>query len=341
MRTDKFLTDIRIAQSETWQRNTDYIGGIHIPLTRSLESLFRSASAAPFLKTLKILLLRKRYAVVINADLRTAQLLAFIRNIFKLSFPRQIVLELMLDEARDDVFWGIKRTIQSFIFKKVDLIFVSSRSETAAYSERLRLPNGRIRFLPFHTNVVEPRTVQGTGGYFLSAGKTGRDFEVLAQAIKNLNCEVVVVSDENSVKGVELPQNVKLFLNISYPKYLEMLADCHAVIVPLKRLVKSTGQVVILEAMALGKPVIATETVGTIDYIQSGINGILVPPDDSNALAKAISQLMADRNLCKRLSVNALKSVKDLHTFEIYVNTILTAAGDLAPSVYRSPLSDC
>jgi glycosyltransferase involved in cell wall biosynthesis len=148
--------------------------------------------------------------------------------------------------------------------------------------------------------------------------------------VKNLECEVIIVSDHSNVMGLQLPSNVHLLVDIPYPKYLELLFDCQAVIVPLKKVVKSTGQVAFLEAMALGKPVIATETVGTVDYIQSGFNGILVAPDDVDGLKKAILQIMADKDLYQCLSVNALKSVKELHTFEVYVDTILKAAKELA-----------
>lgn len=52
---------------------------------------------------------------------------------------------------------------------------------------------------------------------------------------------------------------------------------------------------VILEAMALGKPVIATNTGGPPEIIDDGTTGILVPPGDANALAKALHTLIADK----------------------------------------------
>lgn len=321
---------MEIPQSETWQRTVNYIGLVDIKLPKLIELLFESSALYPFFNVVKIFFLRKRYDVIINGSLRTGQMLALLRKILGLSTPRQIILELMLDEEQETFLWKIKRRIQQFIFSKTDLIFVSSKSEVKTYSERLRLPEDKIRFIPFHTNIVEPRIVQGKGNYLFSAGKTGRDFDVLIQAVRNLDCEVVIVSDQNNTQGIEIPSNVKLLLDIPYSKYLELLFDCRAVIVPLKRLVKSTGQVVILEAMALGKPVIATETVGTVDYIRSGINGILVPPDDPECLNTAISRLLTDPAFCRYLSENALQTVKEFHTFEIYVDTILKAARELA-----------
>lgn len=326
----KILTDLEIPQSETWQKTVNYIDEVYITSLDLIERLFQGQALHPFFNIVKIFFLRNRYDVVINGSLRTGQMLALFKKILGLSTPRQIILELMLDEEQETFLWKIKRRIQQFIFSKTDLIFVSSKSEVKTYSERLHLPEHRIRFVTFHTNIVEPRIVQGKGNYLFSAGKTGRDFAVLIQAVRNLDCSVVIVSDQNSIQGTEIPSNVKLLLDIPYSKYLELLFDCRAVIVPLKPLVKSTGQVVILEAMALGKPVIATETVGTVDYIRSGINGILVPPADPECLNTAISQLLTDPTFCRYLAENALQTVKEFHTFEIYVNTILKAARELA-----------
>src|SRR5262249_34362936 len=51
---------------------------------------------------------------------------------------------------------------------------------------------------------------------------------------------------------------------------------------------------VILEAMALSKPVIATNAGGPKEIVVPGETGVLVPPSDSGALATAILNLLAD-----------------------------------------------
>jgi glycosyltransferase involved in cell wall biosynthesis len=50
----------------------------------------------------------------------------------------------------------------------------------------------------------------------------------------------------------------------------------------------------LIEAAAAGKPVVATAVGGIPDFIQHGSNGYLVPPGDSQALAAAISMILAD-----------------------------------------------
>jgi glycosyltransferase involved in cell wall biosynthesis len=50
----------------------------------------------------------------------------------------------------------------------------------------------------------------------------------------------------------------------------------------------------VVEAMALGKPVIASRVGGLVDLVHEGRNGILVPPADAGALACGIKSLMGD-----------------------------------------------
>ena len=65
--------------------------------------------------------------------------------------------------------------------------------------------------------------------------------------------------------------------------------------------------IVLLEAMSLGLPVIATK-VGEIPWIiKSGVNGILVPPKDSKILANEIERLLENPRLGKKFGNEAEK----------------------------------
>ena len=59
---------------------------------------------------------------------------------------------------------------------------------------------------------------------------------------------------------------------------------------------------VLLEAMAVGVPVVSTRLTGIPELIQDGVNGLLVPPGDANALADAIAHLWTDPSLATRLA---------------------------------------
>ncbi len=66
---------------------------------------------------------------------------------------------------------------------------------------------------------------------------------------------------------------------------------------------------VILEAMALGTPVVATAVGGVPDLIQHGESGLLVPPRDRSALASAIFDLYANPQEGLRFARNAYRRV--------------------------------
>jgi glycosyltransferase involved in cell wall biosynthesis len=67
---------------------------------------------------------------------------------------------------------------------------------------------------------------------------------------------------------------------------------------------------VMLEAMASGVPVVATDKPGTNEFVRDGDNGLLVPLDDPQAVAEATSRIWLDTHLRERLRANGLIYVK-------------------------------
>jgi len=64
-----------------------------------------------------------------------------------------------------------------------------------------------------------------------------------------------------------------------------------------------------LEAMATGRPVIATRSAALPEIIEDGRTGLLVKPADPRALADAIVRLLGDRDLCRRMGEAARQAV--------------------------------
>ncbi len=72
----------------------------------------------------------------------------------------------------------------------------------------------------------------------------------------------------------------------------------------------------VVEAMARGKPVVATRVGGIPEIIRDGVTGLLVPPGDESALANAIGSLLENRETAAEMGRNARRDVADRFTPE-------------------------
>ena len=87
---------------------------------------------------------------------------------------------------------------------------------------------------------------------------------------------------------------------------------------------------VVLEAMAQGKPVVATAVGGTPELVVDGETGLLVPPGDAGALADALEEILRDPELARRLGEAGRRRVLQSFSLSAMTGRVLGLYGDAA-----------
>ena len=97
----------------------------------------------------------------------------------------------------------------------------------------------------------------------------------------------------------------------------------------------------LLEAMGMGLPVIATRVEGVEEVVQDGVQGLLVPPEDSAALAVALGELIGQPELRQRMGVAARMRIEESYTADImcekYMRVMLEFMATQGTPAERAP----
>jgi glycosyltransferase involved in cell wall biosynthesis len=78
----------------------------------------------------------------------------------------------------------------------------------------------------------------------------------------------------------------------------------------------------VLEYMAAGLPTIASRVGGNVELIEDGVTGLLVPPEDSQALAAALLRLLRDPELSQRMATTGQKIAVENYSFERLIREV-------------------
>lgn len=153
-----------------------------------------------------------------------------------------------------------------------------------------------------HGNFEEYAEQLPQGEFLLYVGAFGRykGVDVLLQAYTNLNNlpPLVIVgydTNEYPVRTTNLPETVKVLKN--WPNYAVMEAWRRSTVAIVPSVWAEPFGIVVLEAMAAGRAVIASDIGGISDIVLNGKTGLLVAPGNAAKLGEAIKYLMADPNL--------------------------------------------
>ncbi len=215
---------------------------------------------------------------------------------------------------------------------------VHSAVERERFPATWRVDPQRVVFTPYCHTLSDDELATPTsdeGGVF-AGGDSLRDYRTLVEAARTVPFPVTIATRKTNEEWTrDLPANV-IVSALSHQEFSERMASASVVVVPLEpRDDRGAGQTTYLNAMALGKAVIATDVAGARDYIRDGQTGLIVPPGDPGALGWALRRLLEDRDYGRRVGSAARRDVLDRFGPDRYVEQLLAVA-DAASAVYSA-----
>ncbi len=199
-----------------------------------------------------------------------------------------------------------KGRIAGIILRRVNVFIVHSSAEEKTYSDWLRLPQNRFRFIPLQRGAVPKFETSTTSPYIVTMGSANRDYATFVEAISSLDIPVVIISKKSILSDIpNLPHITKLH-DISYFECLKILASARICVVPIKDIVTASGQISFINSMLMGVPTIATKSPGTVDYIEDGRTGFLCEPNDAQILKDTMLRLWNDDVLHEKIAHDAM-----------------------------------
>ena len=209
-------------------------------------------------------------------------------------------------------------------------------AEALAAPERIHVVQFGVD-LSFWTPASEPRG-NGKPRVLAVGNDSGRDYETLLQAIGSRPLRL-----HTSLRLSRVPSNVLRTRGtyrdraLSDGELRELYRDALFVVTPLKESAQPQGQSVTLQAMACGKAVILSKTLGlwSRDRMRHRENCYLVPPGDVDALRTALEELSRDVALRERLGREARKSVLNHFSSDQMADRIGDVIESAAPSAFE------
>ena len=220
-----------------------------------------------------------------------------------------------------------QKTLGRLIVKSSDKLIAVSRSVLTHAVEDLKAPSSRTIYIPngVDTSVYLPRNQRHENAIITYVGRLIRNKgpQYLVQACPDIvkthtEAQIYIVGEGplrdklmRQVTSQKLEDHVHFLGNVS-----DVLPILQATTVFVRPSLTEGMSLAILEAMACGLPVIASNVEGNVEIIDNGKTGYLVPPADSRALAEAIGFLLGNHKIANELGENARKKIEMFYDWE-------------------------
>lgn len=233
------------------------------------------------------------------------------------------------------------RVPMSVLGRQLHAVITWSSVQRRALIERLRFPAERVFLIRHYVDQVFYSPQPAEEDMICAVGAEMRDYMTLRHAIHGTGIRCHIAADH-----VRIPGRYRLLADRRVPigdiggpeadhltvgalplqQLREMYARSRFVVIPLLPSDTDNGVTCILQAMAMGKPVICSRTRGQVDVIREGQTGLYVPVGDAAALRAAILSLWHDPARAREMGRAARAHVEKYHALEYFTSTARSAA---------------
>ncbi|NTU79623.1 MAG: glycosyltransferase family 4 protein [Chloroflexales bacterium] len=285
---------------------------------------------------LRAALRARRYSVLVSTSEKTAVPLASALRALGTATPH-IVIGHKLSSGLKTLIWRHTRLQRDFT-----QVICVSRAQADYAAGPLGLGRDRAHFVydKVDQRFFRPLPVEDEP-YVLAVGQEQRDYSTLLRALAGTEIRLVVIASSPWANSAITPaqrQGVKVLRNIPYWQLRELYARARVVALPLHDVDYAAGANGLLEAMAMGRPVVASGTQGLAGYIEPDTTAIVAPPGDALALRDAISRLWGQPQRRAAIGAQAravVESTRNLDTYIAAVAQVVSTARSGATDMMR------
>lgn len=222
------------------------------------------------------------------------------------------------------------------------------------FSRSHRVPGDRVVSVPWHHGLgpddlagapgltSSPQRPDGPAsgepeirhdGPVFSGGRTARDYRPLLGCAADLpeGTEVVIATVPGGLpQGVPVPANVHVRTEVDPPAFRRDLRRACVVVVALEhRDDCAPGIMVLLDAMALGKLTVVTDTLGVREHVEQGVTGFVVPAGDAAALGETLRWCLDPAHAAEAADIreSARATARTAYAPEVHVEALLEQVG--------------
>jgi glycosyltransferase involved in cell wall biosynthesis len=162
-------------------------------------------------------------------------------------------------------------------------------------------------------------------GFFVYAGRLSREKGLLTllRAVRLAGVPLMIAGDGplRDALAADAPPEATLLGRLTGSAVEDLLRRCRAAVIPSEW--AENAPMAVLEPMALGRPVIATQMGGIPEQARDGKEGILFAAGDSLALAAALRLLTDDESLAARFGAGGRRRTRTLFSPEQHTQGLL------------------